>query len=48
MKLQLKDKINLNNFTEFFLGIFIEIIIAKYRLKNKATNKKIRDLISLN
>jgi hypothetical protein len=48
MKLELKDKINLNGFVEFFLTIFAEIVIAKYRLKNREVSKKIRDLVRMN
>jgi len=48
MKLELKNKINLNGLIEFFMVIFAEMVIAKYRLDNKETTRKIRDLVSLN
>lgn len=48
MKLELKEKINLNGFVEFFLVIFAEIVIAKYKLNNRKVNKKIRDLVRMN
>jgi hypothetical protein len=35
MQLKIKDKVNLDNFVQFFLDVFAELILMKYKIETK-------------
>ena len=35
MRLTIKDKVNLDNFIQFFLDVFAELILTKYKRETK-------------
>ena len=39
MNLKIKNKVNLDNFVQFFLDVFAELIVTKYKLESR--NKKL-------
>jgi hypothetical protein len=39
MSLKIKDKVNLDHFVQFFLDVFAELIVTKYKMETK--NKKL-------
>ena len=48
MKLEIKGKISLNRFIEFFTEIFAEIVIAQQKIKSKKRIRSIKNFMRLN
>jgi len=48
MKLEIKGKISLSRFIEFFTEIFAEVVIAQHTIKNKRRIKNIKNFMRLN
>jgi hypothetical protein len=53
MQLKIKDKVNLDNFVQFFLDVFAELILTKYKLESKkkkiiSTLEQVKDKLLMN
>jgi len=44
IKLELKNKVNINTFIEFFMGIYAELVIARNKLKKKEFDISLEDI----